>query len=832
MGIVVKFILKNIWEKKFRTFLMVFSIMLSAALYFASGALQNTMIKMQENRLMQYYGNAELLIQADEKSPSRFISMTGAEGMGNKLEYAIGAILLSASYKYRENETFYFTLNGIDLEDLKRFNPAAFHTEAGLYPFEGKKVVISKYAAEKFGLKTGDYLDLTIDGSLSKYRICALAESAGPFLDESQSLYAVVPRETLAAMLDARGRAGIIYVKSAAGRDKDALTAELKEIYKRYDVREPFSKEEFAQQLSSMTTPFMLMSVIVALMSIFIIYTSFKVITMERLPVIGTFRSIGATRRTTNSVLLLESLAYGVIGGAAGCALGVGVLYCLAFFTGSAMAPGFKTTIDFEPSQMAMAFVLAVVLSLVSCLLPIITISRIPVKDIVLNVMQKAVKKSPWKLAAGIFLIAASLAAPAYIPDGLALPLSSVCMVAAVAGVVLLVPYITLAFVLFLEKLYAVLFGNVGILAAKNLKGNKSIFTNISLLVIGISSLLMINTISNSVVKEVANFYRDAKFDIWMNYVQQGDRNLEGIIRQVGGVSGTYGAYQASNVEVVNGNGYRISALQGINLENYMEYWNTSFSEDSSRLAEDFNKNRSIILSNTLKEKFKLEKGDTVTLKLKETEREYKIAGFANTVYYNGSIAFISEGNFKIDTGTRFYSEVYIKTAGNPEEIKAEIQKRLSQRPNSTMTVNEMSELNRKSNDSVFNLLKAFSVMALVIGIFGILNNLVISFIQRRRALAMLRSVGMSARQAVLMIFIEALSGGVIGGIAGIIAGFIQIMVTPYVMKAINLSIPISLPYDSIAVYIAAGVLITVAASVSPALKASKLNIIEAVKYE
>ena len=46
MSIIVKFILKNIYEKKFRTFLILISIMLSAALFFASNAMQGTMIKM------------------------------------------------------------------------------------------------------------------------------------------------------------------------------------------------------------------------------------------------------------------------------------------------------------------------------------------------------------------------------------------------------------------------------------------------------------------------------------------------------------------------------------------------------------------------------------------------------------------------------------------------------------------------------------------------------------------------------------------------------------------------------------------------------------------
>ncbi len=832
MGIVVKFILKNIYEKKFRTFLMVFSIMLSAALFFASGALQNTMLKMYENRLMQYYGNSEIMILANEKSPSPYMSMTGIKETETKPDYAIGTLQASASYKHTELENYNFILSGITLEDLQVFNPVGFISRMEVEPFEGKKIILSSYTATKFGLKPGDSLELNIRGVVSKFKIYALADSAGPFLDESQSFYAVVPRETLATMFDARGRVSAIYVKSAEPRDKAALMTELRQIYKRYDVREPFSKEEYAQQLSSMTTPFMLMSIIVTLMSIFIIYTSFKVVTMERLPVIGTFRSIGATRKTTNLVLLLESLAYGVIGGSAGCVLGIGILYVMAFFTRSMGGRGFKTAIDFEPSQLFMAFTIAVVLSFVSCILPIIKISRIPVKEIVLNVMQKAVKKSPWKLFAGLVLVASSLIAPAYIPNSLSLVLTSICMLASVAGVVMLIPYITSAFVVLLERLYLVFFGNIGILAAKNLRGNKSVLNNISLLTIGISSLLMINTISNCVVKEVANFYRDATFDIWITYAAQADRNLEQTIKLVEGVTDTYGIYEADNIEVINQDGYRISTLEGVDLAEYLGYWNMDLSEQKSELVQNLGSGRNIILSNTLKDKFKLEKGDAISLKIRDKEQRYKIIGFANTMFNNGSIAFISEADFKTDTGMRYYSNVYVKASGDPDAVKAELLKRLAQRPNNTRTVSEMEKRNKDSNDSMFLLLKGFSIMALVIGVFGILNNLVISFIQRRRTLAMLRSIGMSSRQTVLMIFIEALSGGFIGGIAGTLGGFFEIWVIPYVMRAIDLSVPIRFPYESIPIYIAAGVVITVVASISPAFKSSRLNIIESIKYE
>jgi putative ABC transport system permease protein len=119
-----------------------------------------------------------------------------------------------------------------------------------------------------------------------------------------------------------------------------------------------------------------------------------------------------------------------------------------------------------------------------------------------------------------------------------------------------------------------------------------------------------------------------------------------------------------------------------------------------------------------------------------------------------------------------------------------------------------------------------------VIGVFGIFNNLIISFIERKRSLAMMRSVGMSRKQTLKMILIEALTGGIIGGTVGILAGTLLILIVPFVMRAINQVVPIHYSVQEYIIAFGAGIIITLVASISPALKFSKQNIIEAIKYE
>lgn len=829
MGIIVKFILKNICEKKFRTFLILFSITLSAALFFASSAMSGTMMKMYKDRLKQYFGTSEILVHAGEKSPSPFMSPSAAEPMGEHLEYVIGAMQGKASYKYSGEETVNISLSGFDLDQLQSMNPVVFHSESRLLPFTGSKIILSRQTAEKYGLQLGDSIDLQMNGKKVNFTICALAHPSGPFLDESQSTGAIVPLETLSALYYAKGRSSILYIKTKDPLQIEAVMEDLRSLYKRYTVREPLTKAELAQQTGPMSTSFLLMTFIVTLMSVFIIYSSFKVVTTERLPVIGTFRSIGATRKMTSRVLLAESILYGVIGGLAGCVLGIGILYIMAYMSRPVYMQGFKAAVQFSPAQLVTAFLIAVVLSFVSCVIPILKVSRIPVKDIVLNTMQKAAGKTVWKFILGLVMTALAITAPAFTPRQLSMPVGVLAMVLSICSVVLLVPYITGVLVKIFEKLYTLLFGNVGILAAKNLKENRNILNNIALLAIGISSLLMINTLSSSVMREVTNLYRDAKFGIWVESVWQGDRSTERLLNQCEGVEEVYGIYEARQVEVDGRNGAAISLLQGVDTGKYLDYWNMNIDPD---LLQQLNGERTVILADAVRERFGLKAGDTLLLRLKQKDKPYRVIGFVNTLMFNGSFALISERNLRLDTGMKYFSNIYIKTSEDPAMTLPEVRKAFGRRSHSMLTVQEMETRNQKSNENIFNILKGFSLMALVIGIFGVLNNLVISFIERRRSIAMLRSIGMSRKQTVHMIFIEALTGGLIGGMTGIAAGYLLVRGIPYVLKAMNLAIPVTIEPWSLAGYIAAGVVITLAASISPALKSSRMNVIQAIKYE
>ncbi len=827
MYIIIKFILKNIWGKKLRTILILFSVVMSCALFFASSSISTTFAKTYINRMKVYFGTSDILIYPDGKSPSNFLDTYKAEQYSDELEYAVGVFRSSAVYKPNRKTNINISLIGTTYDEIQKLNPFALYR--GSTSLGGKDIIISREFAQKYELNFGDIIEFEISGIKHKFQISALAQPNGFFVDDGNNINMLVSRETLSSFYNHKGAGNQIYVKIKNPNNIDIMIGKLSNLYNRYVVRRPISNAEVQQMTSSMSTPFMLMTLVVAFIAIFIIYSSFSVITTERMPVIGTFRSIGASKKITDFVMFLESLIYGILGGGFGLILGYGILYIMASLTKSPWMKNVETKVDFTFGQMVTAFLFSLILCFISSLIPIIKVSKISLKDIVLNTMEKAKTKKNFRLILGIVLLICSVMLPSITPLDISLITDTICMVSTVIAAVLLIPFITQIFVYIFEKFYILIFGNIGVLAAKNLRSNKSILNNISLLTIGISSLLMINIVSQSVSIEVLNFYNKADYNIQMfGNISQ---NTKSILERIQGVSDVYMFYETNNIQEMDRKS-SISVLDGIDTNKYFEYWKFPILGNKQEVFEKFNEGRTILLTDTLAKRFEVKVGDTIRLKMNRGERNYLVAGFFNSKMNNGSYALIPERYLQLDMGQKNPNGALIKTNGNSEQVLNEIKNNLGARISWIMTIKDMEAKNKQSNDQMFVILKGFSFFAMLIGIFGVINNLIIAFMHRKRQLAIFKSVGMDKKQTVYMLVIEAVTGGFIGGVIGVIAGIFMTLDVPYVMEAVNTPIAVYFSGLTFALLLLAGISITLVASIGPVYKLSKFSIIEAIKYE
>jgi putative ABC transport system permease protein len=833
MGIILKFVLRNIKENKFRTFLIIFSITLSAALFFSAMAISDTVAEMYLQRAKSQFGSAEIMITPNKDSPSSLFRAYKANEFNQQLEYVVGAVNKGGRYSYQPGQTIPVTIRGYEYSQLQKMNPIRIQEQYNLDPFQEKKVIISREAANKYDLSLGSSLNLQIKGYKHNFIVSGIANSRGLFRPQEGRITVVVPREKLASLYGARGRVSTIYIKTKPEVSVQQMIKQLNTEYDRYEVRKTLTRQEMKEYTSMITTPIKLMLPLVVLISVFIIYTSFKVITMERLPVVGTFRSIGATRRMTDFILLGESMTYGIIGGLLGCGLGLGILYIMKQVMASTAYMEVKTGVEMVYSmwQLVTAFVGAVGLAIVSSLLPIIKVSKISVKDIVLNNIEDRVKNKQWKMIVGIILLVAGIVTPFLVAgQSWALIADASCMLVIGVGIVLLIPQLTNLCIYILEKIYPYILGNEGLLAVKNLRNNKSVMNNIALLTIGIASLLMINTTSYSTSLELVNVYSDAQFQIWGGH-PQADRRIIGRLKAIKGVKDVYGLYRSRGVKVTSHN-QNIGNLYGVDGNQFFNYWDFNLVGDKEELLAKFSKGRKIILTSTLQEKLKVDLDDVITLQTARGKKPYQVAGFVNTIFNGGNAAFASAKYFKRDMKMRYKDDIYIKTYQSPDKVVKRIKEKFNRENIHVETIARMQEQEMKMWTGLLTLLKGFSVITMIIGIFGVFNNFMVEFISRKRTLAIFRSVGMSKFQTVKMILIEAVTGGLIGGIVGCFGGGLFIKMMELVLQALNLAMPMHYSLQMFVIAIISGIIVSVLSAIIPTLKSTKLNIVEAIKYE
>lgn len=124
-------------------------------------------------------------------------------------------------------------------------------------------------------------------------------------------------------------------------------------------------------------------------------------------------------------------------------------------------------------------------------------------------------------------------------------------------------------------------------------------------------------------------------------------------------------------------------------------------------------------------------------------------------------------------------------------------------------------------------LLAAMASVSLVVGGIGIMNVMMVSVTERTREIGVRMAVGAKQRDIVLQFLLEAVFISASGGIVGIVLGILAIPVAASLNKNVALLLPGSIPL-SFSVALLTGVIF----GLYPALRASRLDPIEALRYE
>jgi putative ABC transport system permease protein len=130
----------------------------------------------------------------------------------------------------------------------------------------------------------------------------------------------------------------------------------------------------------------------------------------------------------------------------------------------------------------------------------------------------------------------------------------------------------------------------------------------------------------------------------------------------------------------------------------------------------------------------------------------------------------------------------------------------------------------------VFGVFDALAIVAVIVAALGIVNTLTMGVVERIREIGLLRAIGMSRRQVMRMVIVEAailgVVGVVIGSVAGLGAGAVLLQLGG------GLSNPGGIPWLPIGTAAALGLILPALAAIYPARAASRISIVRSLYFD
>jgi len=121
--------------------------------------------------------------------------------------------------------------------------------------------------------------------------------------------------------------------------------------------------------------------------------------------------------------------------------------------------------------------------------------------------------------------------------------------------------------------------------------------------------------------------------------------------------------------------------------------------------------------------------------------------------------------------------------------------------------------------------------VAIAISVLGIINTLVLSVLERTRELGMLRAIGLRRSQTMRMITVESVVISLFGTILGLVVGLGLGLAVVDALRDQGIT-DTALPWGLMGLYLFAAVIIGVGAAIIPAIRAARLNVLNAIAYE
>ena len=831
MSIYLKHIIRNLEEKIGRTLLMVFSL-------FGIGTIVSFCITLII--FASYFTKSMINDQTPynyiiQKSSEENIDYNTLKNIEEDLEY-VGFASLNNGYLYK-NDYIFLPLTTFDFNKASKFKLLDSYDDFNLLDNE---IIIDKHIARKNGFKVNDIityyssdkekLELKI-----KYISNDIISNIGGFIISNQDTYLKINNSNEITY-------DFFLSKYNGNKDMNKVNQKLYDVEDLYNIS--FQYININDSIKMTSEKYIKLSIVILIVTLIITYfvlnSIVKIIMSERISVIGSFRSLGANKKTLNKLLLVEMSLYGLIGGILGSSI---VLMLFQQF--SKLIFGLMI----KDSNISSFYLMMILISIITILFLIIfqiilsigeilEYNNLTIKECIFKEYDKEYKYSNNKLVIGIFSLLIGIIS-IILNYRISYIFGLIAMISIFISITLLIPII----IKLISSIIKIK-DPIRKMAYNTLTYNKQqISTTIIMAVLILTSItslsyLNIYTINNNSKLNSLNS------DIIITSSNEPISTFEKIsnISNIDEISNLYkGSLAYDSISIagnkINSNYDNLNFIYSDNVKLLKKHY-TNIKTDYKKWNNI--KDNEVIVNKYYKNKYNLKINDKIRINLDKVEKqitnekEYDlkiIDFFEDNSSYNSMI--VSEKIFNqeiIDREQQFY--VNLKDKKETSKTKKEIKKILTADYYEVMT-NKLYKKMAKSNIKATKYIIYIIIFGIIlIALIGIVNNQTVSIIQRTKHFAILYSVCMNKKQISKLILKELILTYIVSSLIGISSSIILNKIVVLTLDSLGIYIPLKINFIYIIGLLVVILIVLIVIYLIVRKMIKNLNVVEALKYE
>jgi putative ABC transport system permease protein len=725
------------------------------------------------------------------------------------------------------------TVLAIDPATYSRVHDLPLVAGVGLADAAEPVVLISEELAAQDGYTLGGKLTLfTTSGTLDT-RIVGILPGVGPLPGSGRTV--VMPLELARTSFGIAGatRLDLRVQPGASGAVTTALESRMVEPYVLA------SPADLARTLRASSASFQgtaaLVAAIVLFVGAFLIVNTLSMTVGERAREVGLLRAAGATRAQLGRFVFSGALLLGVVGAALGAALGA--LLAVLLSNAVSEATGLTTDVSrIDPSGPLTAAAVGIVIAILAAIEPALAAAQIsPVEALRARFDIPTRRRGRMAWIAFIFLVVAALAMLAWPP---VIAASDTERAFAVYGVLLfatmLSPFILRPLARLLGLPIALFMRIEERLARGSLARDRSRTTlTLGSLVIGLAMIVALGWSAQAA--------RAAAF-AWLADVVPGDEVVtsirpvapdEGVQESLAAVDGVARVTPIASFDLAF-RGVRLDAAAISGADFLADGRLTFVAGDRATALGAIDAGGAAILPKGLARSLNLAVGDKMVIPVdSQHQLELTVAGVVErSLPGTGGEAVLVGWNDATQTlgvlgadafAVRFAPDAGPDAAARLTDAAAPL----------ALQVSPIERIQGAIADAlarVFVVFDALAIVAVIVAALGIVNTLTMGVVERIREIGLLRAIGMSRRQVMRMVVVEAailgIVGVVLGSFAGIAAGALLLQLGGG-FGGIG-----QIPWWPIGVAAVLGLVLPAAAAIYPARMASRISIVRSLHYD